>query len=128
MSDERQKEFTIWKAEAEKQIPLLLSPWFRYFIAYNPRPTLEKVKIPVLAINGENDVQVASKENLALIEAALKKGGNKDYTIKSFPKLNHLFQTSQTGSLDEYTKIEETIAPQVLETIAVWVLKRTDKK
>ncbi len=78
----------------------------------------------MLAINGENDLQVASKENLEIIGAALKKSGNKDYTIKSFPKLNHLFQTSETGSPGEYATIEETIAPQVLETIGDWIVKR----
>ncbi len=108
--------------------PALLSPWYRYFLAYDPRPTLEKVKVPVLALNGENDVQISSKENLALISAALKAGGNKDYTVKPFPKLNHLFQTSQTGLPGEYGKIEETISPQVLETISDWILKRTGKK
>jgi fermentation-respiration switch protein FrsA (DUF1100 family) len=106
-------------------LPSVLSPWYRYFLFYNPRPTLEKVKIPVLALNGENDLQVAWKENLDLIAAALKAGKNKDFTVKSFPKLNHLFQTSQTGSPAEYGKIEETIAPPVLETIADWILKRT---
>jgi pimeloyl-ACP methyl ester carboxylesterase len=128
LSEEQRKTFTNIKKTAESQIPMVLSPWFRYFIVYNPRPTLEKVKIPVLAINGENDLQVAHKENLDLIGAALKAGGNKDYTTKSFPKLNHLFQTSETGSLDEYGKIEETISPQVLETIADWILKRTIEK
>jgi hypothetical protein len=39
-----------------------------------------------------------------------------------------LFQTSQTGLLNEYGKIEETISPQVLETIADWILKRTNVK
>ncbi|MCA1625060.1 MAG: alpha/beta hydrolase [Acidobacteria bacterium] len=128
MNEERRKAFAPVKALLESQIPMSLSAWFRYFIAYDPRPMLEKVKIPVLAINGENDLQAAPKENLALIEAALRKGGNKDFTIKSFPKLNHLFQTSGTGSLDEHDKIEETIAPLVLKTIAHWILKRTEKK
>ncbi len=125
MSEEQRKNFSPVKAVLEAQIPMNLSAWFRYFIAYNPRPTLEKVKIPVLAINGENDLQAAAKENLDLIAAALQTGGNKDYAIKSFPKLNHLFQTSKTGSLDEYGEIEETIAPEVLETISNWILKRT---
>ena len=123
MSEQEIKAFAPVEANIKAQMPILLLPWYRYFIAYNPRPTLEKVRIPVLAINGENDLQVASKENLDLIAAAFKTGGNKDYTIKSFPKLNHLFQTSKTGSLDEYDKIEETISPQVLETIADWILK-----
>lgn len=125
MSEAEKKAFAPVKATIEGQIPMYLSAWFRYFIEYNPRPTLEKVKIPVLALNGENDLQVAWKENLDLIAAGLKAGKNKDYMVKSFPKLNHLFQTSQTGSLDEYGTIEETIAPPVLETIADWILKRT---
>ena len=125
LNEEQRKVFAPIKAAAESQIQSTLSPWFRYFVTYDPRLTLEKVKIPVLAINGENDLQVSSKENLEIINAALKKSGNKDYTIKSFPKLNHLFQTSETGSPGEYATIEETIAPKVLETIGDWIVKRT---
>jgi len=128
MNEQERQAFASTEANIKAQSPALLSPWYRYFLAYDPRPTLEKVKVPVLALNGENDVQISSKENLALISAALKAGGNKDYTVKPFPKLNHLFQTSQTGLPGEYGKIEETISPQVLETISDWILKRTGKK
>ncbi len=125
MNERELKAFAPTEAGIKTQMPLLLSAWYRYFLAYDPRPTLEKVKIPVLALNGENDLQISSKENLALISAALETGKNKDFTVKSFPKLNHLFQTSRTGLTDEYKTIDETIAPQVLETIADWILKRT---
>lgn len=125
MSEQERKNFSPVKDVLESQIPMDLSAWFRFFIAYDPRPTLEKIKIPVLAINGEKDLQVAPKENLGLIAAALEKAGNKNYAIKSFPNLNHLFQNAGTGSVAEYDKIEETIAPQVLETIADWISKRT---
>lgn len=128
MNERELKESAQIEAELKSHLPLMLSPWYRYFLSYNPRPTLEKVKVPVLALNGENDLQVASKENLNLIAAALKAGKNKDFTVKSFPKLNHLFQTSRTGTLDEYDKIEETIAPAVLETVADWILKRTTER
>jgi pimeloyl-ACP methyl ester carboxylesterase len=107
------------------QIKRANTPWFRYFLTLDPRPALRKVKCPVLALNGENDLQVPATENLREIEAALKAGGNKDVTIVSLPKLNHLFQTSETGSMSEYAKIEETIAPVALKTIGDWVLKRT---
>jgi pimeloyl-ACP methyl ester carboxylesterase len=127
MNEQELQLFTPVAANIKAQMPLLLSAWYRYFLSYNPRPTLEKVKIPVLALDGDNDVQVAPKINLDLIAAALKNGGNKDYTIKSFPKLNHLFQTSVTGSPSEYSQIEETIAPQVLETISDWILRRVVK-
>ncbi len=129
LSEQEQKEFAPVEAKIKSQIPMYVSAWFRYFVAFDPRPTLKKVKVPVLALNGENDLQVASKENLNLIAAGLKTGGNKGVTIISFPKLNHLFQTSETGSPSEYQKIEETIAPTVLETISDWILQKTaDKK
>lgn len=128
MTEQERNTFAATEANIKAQSPALLSSWYRYFVAYDPRPSLKKVKVPVLALNGENDVQISSKENLALISYALKAGGNKDYTIKSFPKLNHLFQTSQTGLPSEYGKIEETISPQVLEMISDWILKRTGKK
>ncbi len=124
MSEEEKKTFAPIEASVKAQVPIMMSPWYRYFLAYNPRQTLEKIKIPVLALNGENDTQVTAKENLDLIGDALKKGGNKDFTVKSFPKLNHLFQTSETGLTDEYAKIEETFAPIALETISEWILKQ----
>ena len=70
---------------------------------------LQKVKCPVLAINGEKDLQVDPQQNLPPIEAALKAGGNSDYTVKELPGLNHLFQSCQTGSPIEYGQIEETL-------------------
>jgi fermentation-respiration switch protein FrsA (DUF1100 family) len=86
------------------------------------------VKVPVLALNGEHDLQVPAKENLDLIAAGLKAGGNVDVTVKAFPRLNHLFQTSQTGLLSEYGQIEETMSPEVLKTVSDWILHRTVQK
>jgi pimeloyl-ACP methyl ester carboxylesterase len=106
------------------QLTMLLSPWFRYFLTYDPAPALRATKCPVLAVCGEKDLQVPPKENLAAIEKALKEGGNKDYTIREFPGLNHLFQTCKTGAPTEYAVIEETVAPAVLNTVSEWILKR----
>jgi L-rhamnose mutarotase len=71
---------------------------------------------------------VPPKENLPAIESALKKAGNKNYKIVEIPKLNHLFQTSETGSPTEYNKINETIAPVALSTISDWILSVTKNK
>ncbi|NWF83156.1 MAG: alpha/beta fold hydrolase [Bryobacteraceae bacterium] len=100
------------------------SAWFREFAFYDPAPALEKVKCPVLAVNGELDLQVLPDQNLPPIEAALKKGGNKDFQLVRLPKLNHLLQTAKTGLPAEYGQIEETMAPAALETIANWLAKR----
>jgi pimeloyl-ACP methyl ester carboxylesterase len=105
----------------------MLSPGFRSILRYNAKETLMKVKCPVLALHGEKDVQIP-KEGLKGIEAALKAGGNLQYTIKEFSGLNHLFQTAKTGSPSEYAGIEETISPVVLKVISDWILKQTSKK
>jgi len=106
------------------QVDQLTSPWMQYFIKYDPSPTLEKVKCPVLAINGEKDLQVPAKINLEAIEKALVKGGNKNITIKELPNLNHLFQECETGSPSEYATIEQTFSPIVLTEIINWIMKQ----
>jgi uncharacterized protein len=101
----------------------LTSPWFRFFLSYDPVPTLREVRCPVLAINGEKDLQVPPKEDLAAIKAAL--AANPDATTIELPGLNHLFQTAKTGAPSEYGDIEETIAPVALDTITLWIVKHT---
>jgi pimeloyl-ACP methyl ester carboxylesterase len=120
-----QKKLAAQLAAAEAQATVLVTPWFRYFLAYDPRPTLMKVSVPVLAINGEKDLQVPAKEDLEGIEQALKEGGNRDYKTVLLPGLNHLFQTSNTGAISEYGTIEETIAPAALQTIGDWIVAHT---
>lgn len=99
-------------------------PWLKFFWHYDPAPTIKKVKCPVLAINGELDLNVNADTNLAAIEAALKEGGNNRYLLRKLPKLNHLLQTAITGSGQEYAKIEETVAPLALDEVTAW-LKQT---
>lgn len=106
------------------QIAQVTSPWMKSFLTYNPRPTLQKVRCPVLAIAGEMDLQVSPKQNLPEIEAALRAGGNTDFTTRELPGLNHLFQPATKGTPDEYGKIEETISPTALKLIGDWILER----
>ena len=107
----------------QMQVQQVNSPWFRYFLTYDPAPTLEQVTVPVLAINGEKDLQVPYGENLREIEAALQRGGNTDYEIHALPDHNHLFQHSETGAPSEYATIEETWSVESMELIAEWILK-----
>jgi pimeloyl-ACP methyl ester carboxylesterase len=106
------------------QEEITLSPWLRFFIDYDPKIALEKVRCPVLVMNGEKDSQVDSKENLTPIEEALKKGGNPDYTVKEWEGVNHLFQDCKTGGLSEYSDAVPTPKSEVLEFLTEWVLKR----
>ena len=99
----------------------LSSKWWRFFANYNPEPILQKVKCPVLAINGGSDIQVVADENLNGIEKALEKGGNKRVTIKKFDSLNHLFQKCTTCTVTEYAELETTIEPDVLAFLLEWL-------
>lgn len=125
MTEEEKEKIGDPETFLNMQLRVALTPWFKFFLEYNPAPTLEKVKCPVLAIIGEKDLQVPPKENLSAIEKALKKGGNKDYTLKELSGLNHLFQTADTGSPIEYAKIEETFSPVALDIITNWLNKTT---
>ena len=127
LSKEEKDALGASEATIEIQLKMLLSRWCRFFLTYDPKPTLMKVKCPVLAINGQLDLQVPPKENLSAIEEALKTGGNTNYTIQELPKHNHLFQKAQTGAISEYTKIEETISPIALNAITQWILKQTSR-
>ncbi len=97
--------------------------WFKYFLTYNPYPTLTKVTCPVLALNGEKDLQVPAKTNLTAIKKALTEGGNKNFETLELNGLNHLFQHCKTGAVSEYSEIEETISPEVLKIITDWILE-----
>jgi uncharacterized protein len=100
----------------------LTSPWMISFLKLDPTLALEKVKCPVLALNGEKDLQVPAEVNLDAIKKALTKGGNKNVTTKIIPNLNHLFQECETGSPSEYATIEQTFSPIALEEISSWIL------
>ena len=106
------------------QVEQVTSPWFVYFLRYNPAPVIQKIKCPVLALNGEKDIQVAAKANLDGIKRAAEKSGNKKVLTKSYPNLNHLFQEAVTGSIQEYETIEQTISPVVLKDITDWITKQ----
>ncbi len=112
-------------AAIEGQTRLFLSPWFRFYLLYDPQTALRKVSCPVLAVYGEKDTQLPAKENLAVVRNALTAGGNRDHTVLLLPNLNHLFQTAETGAISEYRQIGETMSPLALDTVSDWILKHT---
>lgn len=111
------------KKQVEDGINTMTSPWYLHFMRYDPTADLQKIHCPVLALNGERDVQVDADMNLIAIESNIKKNGNQQVTIKKYPDLNHLFQHCKSGTLSEYGQLEETISPEVLQDMGDWILK-----
>ncbi len=128
MPEDQRKSIADANKYAETQVDAILkmarSPWFKFFIDYNPARDLTKVKCPVLALFGELDMQVDPILNGNRMRTALELGKNKDYTVHTFPKTNHLFQRAETGSPMEYVSLAKEFAPGVLDTVSQWILKR----
>jgi uncharacterized protein len=125
LSQELRKFFTIGFTTPVRI--LFTTREFRLSIVSDPRAILRKVKCPVLAINGELDVQVPYREHLAAIESALRVGRNKDYSILHLPRLNHSFQTVTDGLGVESSQIDETISPVALRAVSDWIRLRTQR-
>lgn len=122
MTDARLTEAGLPASARGSMTTLMLDPWFRWFLRYDPAPALRHFQGPLLALNGSLDRQVLPEANLAGIRAAT--AGHRDVTITLLPGLNHLFQTARTGGVGEYQASEETMAPVVLQTVADWINAR----
>lgn len=94
--------------------------WLEYFINYDPADNLSCIDVPVMAINGGNDVQVIADSNMKAIEAALS-GRNPHSSFVVYPELNHLFQHCTPETAMDYYTIVETCSEEVLEDIAEWI-------
>jgi pimeloyl-ACP methyl ester carboxylesterase len=105
----------------EAQIKGVLTGWFRFFLSYDPASVFAKVRVPVLALFGERDLQVIAEPNLKALQTALGANSHPKTVFKTLPGLNHLMQECRTGTLDEYPKIEQTIAPAALEAVSSWL-------
>ena len=108
--------------QTDQQIDALLVPWFQYFLGHNPADDLRQVRVPVLALFGELDLQVLPAQNRGPMEEAL--AANPDATVVVVPRANHLFQAATTGSPAEYALLEKAFADGFLDTISEWILER----
>ena len=113
--------------QAEGQLSFARSAWFRYFLDYDPGPTLARVTCPVLAIFGEHDLQVPVEANRAAMEALAKKAATREFTVKVIPGANHLYQAATTGSVSEYTRLKKEFAPGFLDTLFAWLTPRISR-
>lgn len=96
------------------------NPWMVYFLKYKPETHLKDLKLPILALFGEKDLQVSALENAKKMKSIIAKKNAKN-EVTTFPNKNHLFQTSETGDISEYAEIEETISEEVLLKVKNWI-------
>ena len=112
------KEYSV--EEYRNEVKSLSSPWMDWFLDYDPMDHIKSCKCPVFAINGGKDIQVIASQNLTAIKDVIL-SGNSNF-VKEYPQLNHLFQNCQTGAVEEYRLLEETISIEVLNDLTKWIL------
>jgi pimeloyl-ACP methyl ester carboxylesterase len=112
----------IQEAERPFFVQLLAGRWMRHFLRLDPAALLSRLEVPVLAVAGTLDRQVACVPNLAAIRAAL--GGSHELTVLELPGLNHLLQEAKTGAPAEYATLGEAPAPAALAVISSWLAAR----
>lgn len=113
------QEYQLTKEQLREYLIGTMSPWYEFFLDYDPASDISKTTCPVLVMNGEKDLQVIASSNVEAIKGNLPK--NKKSQVKIYPGQNHLFQECTTGLPTEYINIEQTISPIVLEDIAAWL-------
>ena len=98
------------------------TPWFRFFVGYDPAGDVRRTRCDVLAMNGTLDTQVDAEANLGVLERCA--GLSERLTVRRYEGLNHLFQHCVTGLADEYYNIEETFSEEALADMAAWIAAR----
>jgi hypothetical protein len=97
--------------------------FIRRLYFYDPAPTLRHLQTPVLAVFGELDNNILAEKNKAAWEAALKAGGNRDYTLRILPSANHMQLEAKIGSNAEITSLKRFV-PAYFTTVHDWLAQR----
>ncbi|MCK9302926.1 MAG: alpha/beta fold hydrolase [Bacteroidales bacterium] len=108
---------------SSEEISMYMSPWMYEFINFEPAVYLSQINIPVLALNGTNDLQVNCDQNFDEMNKILQKAGNTNYKIMKLEGLNHIFQKCIFGAPALYAKNKETFNEDAMKIIAEWIHK-----
>jgi pimeloyl-ACP methyl ester carboxylesterase len=131
------------KSKNERWFPYARAGWFfslkippdgaaakglRDPLTYDPLPILEILTVPVLALNGELDEAIPTKKSVPVFESALRKAGNKDFTVIVLPKAGHNFlETNKPYGAEEFARKTKYV-PGYWDAIATWLRKHVTVK
>jgi pimeloyl-ACP methyl ester carboxylesterase len=97
--------------------------WFKSIYHHDPRPLLERLRVPVFAVYGELDLQVPPAQSAPELERAFTGSRSGLLTLVRFPGVNHMLQPARTGRIEEYVTLEQTLAPEVLAALEQWLAR-----
>jgi len=110
-------------AQDSASLALWQTRWFKSIYHHDPRPLLEGLRVPVLAVYGELDLQVPPAQSAPELERAFAGPRSGLLTLVRLPGVNHMLQPARTGRMEEYATIEQTLAPEVLAALDQWLAR-----
>ncbi|TGE20295.1 alpha/beta hydrolase [Hymenobacter aquaticus] len=99
----------------------LTSPWYRYYLDFDPKMKLGEVRCPVLALNGNEDLQVTAGKNLTILQKGLKANGNRNVTVHKVTGVNHSFQPDQSEWPLVNGEQKPNFSPKALALMQTWL-------
>lgn len=99
-----------------------LEGWYWRGRTLDPQPIWRAVRAPVLVVYGGADDLLQARTNSRAVEQALRKGGHRDVTVRTFAGANHVIRmlpALRRGPWDW-----PRVAPGYLELVTGWVHER----
>lgn len=94
--------------------------WYRELLSSAPARTLPAVRVPLLILQGERDIQVAPSDALVLARLARH---SSDVTLRLWPDLDHLFKASpEVGHIALYGDRRRRFSAQAARCISDWII------
>ncbi len=97
-----------------------IQPFILSWMQFDPKKEIAKLDIPVLIINGDNDIQVD------ISEAELLKKAKPNAQYKIIPKMNHVFKKVNGNDLENsktYNQYNLPVIPELIGSIADFIGK-----
>ncbi|KLT66757.1 S9 family peptidase [Pedobacter sp. BMA] len=116
-------EFDHFRFPVYSYVNYAIGPWYRYFVKYDAAKTMAKIKVPVLAINGDKDNYVVPEANLQNWKTYIAAGGNKNVETYLLKNVNHLLLPCVTCEQAEIKDIKGGVAPEAFRIILSWLNK-----
>jgi len=99
-------------------------PWLREHYTADPTEPLRRLRIPVLIVNGEKDLQIPAEE-ADRIKEAIEESGNQDVTVYVLPDFNHLLRHHPDAPSLTYRHLDEPVDPRLIDILTGWAVERS---
>ncbi|HET6227464.1 MAG TPA: alpha/beta fold hydrolase [Bacteroidia bacterium] len=116
------KQSTLSTKTSRSELPMNIPAFYWIYLNnYKQVETAIKLHQRILVLQGERDYQV-TQDDFTIWKKNL--GANKNATLKSYPKLNHLFIAGENKSEPKDYETSGNVDYQVIQDISEWINKK----